>query len=126
MEGVVVLCALVVVLLALALARQRALRQRLGTFPCLLIGRSGRQLRGLLVFASTSLYIYRSIWVGTRLVRSYPRGSFEMRNLRLTEQWAQVEIRQGETCEELLFGRDVHSAIVAWIDAAGPREEPIL
>ncbi|MDO4792117.1 MAG: hypothetical protein Q3999_06510 [Buchananella hordeovulneris] len=111
------------VLALLGAMRKAALRDRIGSFPCRLrVGDAGREVSGYLVFGSLAIYVYRSVFVGVRRYRVYPRSSFDMQAQPYKE--GEVDVRLGT--DNLRVASDVYAAMVAWVDAAGPREEPLL
>lgn len=111
------------ILAALALLRKAALRDRIGSFRCKVrAGGEEREVPGYLVFGSTAIYVYRSVFVGVRRFRAYTRHSFEMSADPAGD--GQVNVHMG--ADVLRVSADVYAAMVAWVDAAGPREEPLL
>lgn len=145
--GVIVCLILSLIALGYSSWRIRQIFGRIGAFPCTIRIANNRTLEGIGVFGARDLSFYKlRAWsrqplfcwrrsqievLGHKVVGSHLTATAERRhkkslpveeNIRLMA----VKIKlNGKDCT-LFLHSDAFAAIVSWIDAAGPSEEPRL
>jgi Protein of unknown function (DUF2550) len=127
---VIVVCAAVLVVLALAaiLARQRQMLRTTGAVP-LAVQRGNRWLYGIGRYVGSELQWYRAFGVGTRPTRVLRRGQVEVLGRRptlpsergsLPASAVVVHCRADGETFSLAIGDGAYTAFVSWLESSAP------
>ncbi|MDQ6850048.1 MAG: DUF2550 domain-containing protein [Actinomycetota bacterium] len=128
---VLVLClaALVLVAVALVLARQRFMLRAPGTVPLAIRARNARWQYGVGRYSGAELRWYRSLGLGTRPSRVLERAQLSILNRRppldsessaLPSSAVIVECRAGDGDVLLALGAGAYTGFVSWLEASAP------
>lgn len=121
--------ALVLVVFAGILARQRHMLRMRGALP-LAVQRGNRWLYGIGRYAGGELRWYRALGVGTRPSRVLRRGQVEILGHRRREPAERGSLPQGAVVVEcrgadgevfaLAFGDSAYTGFVSWLESSAP------
>lgn len=148
----IALVATVILLLGLSLAfffyawRIRQLYSRIGAFPCTVLLAS-KQVEGICLFGVKTISFYRQLSFSLRphgewdrkeitVISTTPLGdanatlAAETNNEALTVEERQdlleVQVKIADKDYKIYLHASAFAAVISWLDAAGPSEEPII
>jgi hypothetical protein len=127
----VVVCTAAVLLLicAAVLARQRYMLRAAGAIPLALRGRGQRWQYGIARYVGSELRWYRSLGLGTRPTRVLRRGHLSVLSSRrpdeaelasLPPSALVVTCRDGADVTVLALGDSAYTGFVSWLEASAP------